>query len=250
MVVEAEWARVVSAQCTASKSLASDRGSPRTGSSTAALPGGLCTDLHASGNGRLLRMHGGQVVMSRIVAVVVLVPVMLVPVMFAPAVPAGGAPRSVPHGTTGTFLPALPPAAPGGAWAWPLPQPHTMTRPFEAPQTQYSAGHRGIDIAAAAGTRVYAAADGVVSFAGVVAGRPLLSIAHPGELVSSIEPVQALVANGEHVSVGQQVGLVAVGGHCSNACLHLGVRLHGQYVSPLLLLGGIPRAVLLPLGGD
>jgi murein DD-endopeptidase MepM/ murein hydrolase activator NlpD len=199
-------------------------------------------------------MHGGQVVMSRIVAAVVLVPVMLVlmlvPVMFAPAVPAGGAPRSVPHGTTGASLPAAPPAARGGAWAWPLPQPHTVTRPFEAPQTRYSAGHRGIDIAAAAGTRVYAAAEGVVSFAGVVAGRPLLSIAHPGDLVWSIEPVQALVANGEHVSVGQQVGMVAVGGHCSNACLHLGVRLHGQYVSPLLLLGGIPRAVLLPLGGD
>jgi murein DD-endopeptidase MepM/ murein hydrolase activator NlpD len=183
---------------------------------------------------------------------VMLVPVMLVlvPVMFAPAVPADGAPRSVPHGTTGAALPAPRPAAPGDAWVWPLPEPHTVTRPFEAPQTQYSAGHRGIDIAAAAGTRVYAAAAGVVSFAGVVAGRPLLSIAHPGELVSSIEPVQALVANGEHVSAGQQVGMVAVGGHCSNACLHLGVRLHGQYVSPLLVLGGISRAVLLPLGGD
>jgi murein DD-endopeptidase MepM/ murein hydrolase activator NlpD len=125
-----------------------------------------------------------------------------------------------------------------------------VSRAFEAPQTQYSAGHRGIDIAAAPGTPVYAAAAGVVSFAGVVAGRPLLSIAHPGELVSSIEPVQALVANGEHVSAGQQVGMVAVGGHCSSACLHFGVRLHGQYVSPMLLLGGIPRAVLLPLGGD
>ena len=29
---------------------------------------------------------------------------------------------------------------------------------------------------------------------------------------------------------------------------HLGVRLHGEYVSPMLLFGGIPRAVLLPLG--
>jgi murein DD-endopeptidase MepM/ murein hydrolase activator NlpD len=197
-------------------------------------------------------MHGGQVVMSRIVAAVmlapvILVPVMLVPVMFAPAVPAGG----VPHSATGASLLALRPAAArSAAWVWPLPQPHTVSRPFEAPQTPYSAGHRGIDIAAAPGTPVYAAAAGVVSFAGVVAGRPLLSIAHPGELVSSIEPVQALVANGEHVSAGQQVGMVAVGGHCSSACLHFGVRLHGQYVSPMLLLGSIPRAVLLPLGGD
>jgi murein DD-endopeptidase MepM/ murein hydrolase activator NlpD len=199
-------------------------------------------------------MHGGQVVMSRIVAAVMPVPVMLV-LMLAPAVPAGGVPRgvprSVPHGATGASLLALRPAAArSGAWLWPLPQPHTVSRPFEAPQTQYSAGHRGIDIAAAPGTPVYAAAAGVVSFAGVVAGRPLLSIAHPGELVSSIEPVQALLANGEHVSAGQQVGMVAVGGHCSTACLHFGVRLHGQYVSPMLLLGGIPRAVLLPLGGD
>jgi hypothetical protein len=27
------------------------------------------------------------------------------------------------------------------------------------------------------------------------------------------------------------------------------VRVHGRYVSPLLFLGGVPRAVLLPLVG-
>jgi murein DD-endopeptidase MepM/ murein hydrolase activator NlpD len=135
-----------------------------------------------------------------------------------------------------------------GTWAWPLPLPHAVTRAFEAPQSRFSAGHRGIDIAAAPGSPVYAAAPGEVSFVGVVVDRPLLSIVHSGDLVSSSEPVQALVAEGEHVRAGQQIGIVATGGHCSMVCLHFGVRLHGQYVSPMLVLGGIQRAVLLPLG--
>jgi hypothetical protein len=45
------------------------------------------------------------------------------------------------------------------------------------------------------------------------------------------------------------VGTVATGGHCEGSCIHFGVRLHGEYVSPLLYLAGVPRAVLLPLVG-
>ncbi|WP_443208538.1 hypothetical protein [Salinibacterium sp. PAMC 21357] len=35
-------------------------------------------------------------------------------------------------------------------------------------------------------------------------------------------------------------------GHCTRPCLHFGVRVEGEYVSPLNYLSGIPRAVLLP----
>lgn len=139
-------------------------------------------------------------------------------------------------------------AAAPGAWGWPLEPPHRVIRAFLAPASPYAAGHRGLDLAARAGDPVLAPGDGVVSFAGRVVDRPVLSIAHAGDLVSTVEPVDALVAAGDRVTAGQTVGVVAAGGHCGEGCLHFGVRLHGRYVSPMLLLGGIPRAVLLPSG--
>ena len=143
------------------------------------------------------------------------------------------------------FLPEASPAL--SQWEWPVGPPHHVTRPFEAPPTPYAAGHRGIDLSAQSGDPVYAQADGVVSFVGVVVDRPVLSLKHDGDLISSFEPVAVVVAEGEHVVAGQLVGLISIGGHCSARCIHFGVRLHGQYVSPLLYLVGIPRAVLLPL---
>lgn len=133
-------------------------------------------------------------------------------------------------------------------WGWPTGPPHQLLRPFEAPLTRYSAGHRGIDVAAVAGAPVFAASDGVVSFSGTVVDRPVLSVKHDGGLVSSIEPVAATVAAGDVVRAGDIVGAVASGGHCDGRCVHFGVRLHGEYVNPLALLAAVQRAVLLPLG--
>ncbi|MGD8167402.1 murein hydrolase activator EnvC family protein [Herbiconiux sp. P16] len=115
-----------------------------------------------------------------------------------------------------------------------------------APATKYSAGHRGTDLATAPGTSVLAPRDGVVAFAGAVAGRPVVSIDHLGDYRSSVEPVVATVAVGDAVRRGQVIGTVGTGGHCAAECLHFGVRLHGDYVNPRGLIGGIPRAVLLP----
>lgn len=131
-------------------------------------------------------------------------------------------------------------------WQWPRGLPVTVTGAFVAPPTPYSAGHRGIDLSAPPGTAVLAPFEGTVSFTGVVVDRPVITIDHAGDLRSSFEPVEASVAVGERVSAGQQIGTVAMGGHCSLDCFHFGVRVHGQYLSPLVLLGGVPRAVLLP----
>ncbi|WP_255447643.1 murein hydrolase activator EnvC [Schumannella sp. 10F1B-5-1] len=135
-----------------------------------------------------------------------------------------------------------------GGWLWPVAAPHPVVNPYAAPPTPYSAGHRGIDIGAAAGSPVLAPADGVVHFAGVVVDRPLVSIDHGGGVLSSLEPVEPLVAKGDAVVRGQVIGTLQPG-HCGDsACVHLGVRVDGEYVSPLLWLGGVPRAVLLPTG--
>jgi murein DD-endopeptidase MepM/ murein hydrolase activator NlpD len=139
-------------------------------------------------------------------------------------------------------------ALPADRWEWPVAPPVRLVEPFRAPPTPYSAGHRGIDLAAPPGTVVRAAADGVIAFAGPVAGRGVLSIDHGDGVVSAIEPVAASVAVGDRVLAGEAVAVTAEGGHCDGACAHFGVRVHGEYVSPLLFLGGLPRAVLLPLG--
>ncbi|GAA3602030.1 murein hydrolase activator EnvC family protein [Agrococcus terreus] len=132
-----------------------------------------------------------------------------------------------------------------GAWLWPVP-PGPVDRPFEAPAHAYGPGHRGVDLAASPGDAVLAPVDGVVRFAGPVAGRPVLSIEHGGGLVSSFEPVEASVAAGDAVMRGQRVGTL-LAGHDGGTALHLGARLHGAYVDPLPLLGR-ERPVLLPLG--
>ncbi len=79
--------------------------------------------------------------------------------------------------------------------------------------------------------------------------RPVLSIDHGGGYISSFEPVETILEVGAAVSAGTEVGLTAPGnGHCEASCLHWGVRLHGEYINPLLLTGDLEPSVLLPLG--
>lgn len=135
-------------------------------------------------------------------------------------------------------------AAGTGSWAWPVDPSRSVVRPFVAPATPYSAGHRGLDIGVRGGD-LRAPSAGTVRFAGVVVDRPVLSIDHGGGVISSYEPVVASVSAGDAVSRGQLVGEI-VSGHCASACVHVGVRVDGRYVSPLLFFGELPRSVLLP----
>ena len=131
----------------------------------------------------------------------------------------------------------------GARWSWPVAGAHPVIRPFVAPATAYAAGHRGIDIAAKGD--VLAPADGIVHFVGFVVDRPVLSISHAGGVISSYEPVVSSLHVGDTVTRGEVIGQV-LAGHCADSCLHFGVRIDGQYVSPMLFLGGIPYSVLLP----
>ena len=141
------------------------------------------------------------------------------------------------------------PAAGGSDWAWPIPDPHVVVREWQAPADDYSAGHRGVDIAASAGAPVTAPESGTVRFAGRVVDRPVLSIEHSGGLVSSYEPVETTLKKGDQVARGQRIGTVASASasHCAESCLHLGVRRDGRYLSPMLLLAPPARAILLPV---
>ena len=130
-------------------------------------------------------------------------------------------------------------------WVWPAAE-FRLVRGYEAPAHEYGRGHRGIDLDPQDDAAIRAPAGGVVAFSGSVAGRGVLTIDHGDGLVTTLEPVSASRRPGEKVSRGEQIAALATGGHSSPGTVHFGVRLEGLYINPLLLLGGVPRAVLLP----
>ena len=143
------------------------------------------------------------------------------------------------------------PVAPAWAdtWRWPLDGPPAVPRPFEAPAHRYAAGHRGADLASAPGTPVRAAGDGVVSYAGLVAGRGVVVVEH-GDLRTTYEPVTAVVDVGTPVAAGEVVGRLETGhaGCPVLACLHWGLRRGEDYLDPVRLVAPGPVR-LLPLDG-
>lgn len=132
------------------------------------------------------------------------------------------------------------------AWQPPV-APLQTIRGFEPPAADWAPGHRGVDLAAAPGQPVHAPADGVIAFAGRVAGKPVVTIDHGAGLRTTFEPVTAVFDTGRRVSRGTVIGRLAptaeAGGHCAGRCLHWGARIHDTYVDPLRLLR---RIVLKP----
>ncbi|MFJ4245976.1 M23 family metallopeptidase [Streptomyces iakyrus] len=131
---------------------------------------------------------------------------------------------------------------PAMARTWPVGLRPRVLRGWEPPATVYGPGHRGVDLAAPAGTPVRAVTAGRVSFAGRVAGKGVVSVDLTGTgdppLRTTYEPVTATVEKGEEVDPGEVIGTVAASGsHCSAApCVHWGLRRGEVYLNPLSLL--------------
>jgi murein DD-endopeptidase MepM/ murein hydrolase activator NlpD len=136
---------------------------------------------------------------------------------------------------------------PGQTWVLPLPGEPMVVHGFDPPAQRWSAGHRGVDLAAADGAAVRAAGAGVVGYAGLVAGVPVVTVVH-GELRTTYQPVRATVRPGQAVTAGARLGRLRLpGGHCApTACLHWGLLRATTYLDPMTLLGRGPP-VLLPL---
>jgi murein DD-endopeptidase MepM/ murein hydrolase activator NlpD len=128
-------------------------------------------------------------------------------------------------------------AAPAyGSYGWPVQGP--VLRPFQPPAGPYGAGHRGIDIAVPAGTPVRAAADGVVAFAGLVAGERFVSVDHPDGVRTTYSWLGGIeVVRGAPVARGAILGRTGQG-HPGvvPAHLHFGARYAGTYLDPMVLL--------------
>jgi murein DD-endopeptidase MepM/ murein hydrolase activator NlpD len=97
-----------------------------------------------------------------------------------------------------------------------------------------------VDLPGSPGQPVYAAGAATVVFAGALAGRPVVSLAHPGGLRTSYERVRAAVRAGQRVTAETVIGELEAGhaGCRAVACLHWGA----------MLGSGVGRRVRRPAG--
>jgi murein DD-endopeptidase MepM/ murein hydrolase activator NlpD len=137
----------------------------------------------------------------------------------------------------------LPTSDPG--WQWPLRPPPKVLRGFDPPAHPWEPGHRGVDLSASPGERVYASGPGRVTFARDLAGRGVVTVDH-GRLRTTYLPVRPSVRPGQVVKAGSRIGVIEnILGHCGQStCLHWGLRQGVTYLDPLMLLGRAPVRLL------
>ncbi len=103
-----------------------------------------------------------------------------------------------------------------------------------------AAFHPGLDLPAATGTPVHAAAVGRVTFAGPTTGGygNLVVVTHAEGVETMYAHLSRIVAyRGEAVTVGTLVGLVGATGETTGPHLHFEVRVRGAAVDPLPAFG-------------
>ncbi len=98
--------------------------------------------------------------------------------------------------------------------------------------------HAGLDLAVNRGTSVEASATGVVSFAGRSGGYGnLVVIQHSdGRETRYAHLERPLVAEGDRVAAGQQIGLSGSTGRSTGPHLHFEIRENGKVLNPLSIL--------------
>ncbi|WP_370567276.1 peptidoglycan DD-metalloendopeptidase family protein [Deinococcus sp. DB0503] len=125
----------------------------------------------------------------------------------------------------------------GGSLVWPLRRYRITSRYGEADiDFHKQVFHGGVDLAAPAGTPVYAAAAGLVTESGYGAyGMNVYTVQGNSTLVYGHLSRTAVTA-GQTVQPGDLIGEVGCTGICTGPHLHFEIRLAGQTVDPLVLL--------------
>ncbi|MSZ44163.1 MAG: peptidoglycan DD-metalloendopeptidase family protein, partial [Actinobacteria bacterium] len=130
-------------------------------------------------------------------------------------------------------------------------EPH---RKFRQPETDWGAGHRGVDYLVGETETLVSPTASVVQFAGLVFGRPVVVLRHADGLSSEVEPACLAkdIAVGKSLKAGEPFANVCFGpkdGHCEGVCLHWGVRTATRgYLSPERFTGELTLSRLQPLG--
>lgn len=139
-------------------------------------------------------------------------------------------------------------------WSWPTAKPGPIVKPFMAPKTEYSQGHRGIDLNTKISAGVFSPEDGYVIYSQVLGSRSLVSIEHPNGFRSEFEPVCSSFKKGDSVKRGELVGVVCTPAtnyvwHCElPPCLHFSLRSELGYLSPEIAYGEIQLSRLKSFG--
>ena len=134
-------------------------------------------------------------------------------------------------GGTGTSIPSG-----GGNWCRPCSYVY-MSSPFgfrQSPTTGASTYHQGVDLAAPAGTPIYASRGGVVTTASYSNSAGYYVTINHGDGFSSIymHMTNYVVSSGTAVSQGQLIGYVGSTGISTGNHLHFGIAYNGAYVNP------------------
>ena len=124
----------------------------------------------------------------------------------------------------------------GGRFIWPVNGP--ITSPF-CERRAWEACHPGIDIGVPSGTPIRAAGTGTVAIAGWVGGYGNYTCINHGGGFSTCYGHQSRieVSVGQHVTVGQIIGLSGCTGLCFGPHLHFEVRINGAVTNPVNYLG-------------
>ena len=133
----------------------------------------------------------------------------------------------------------------------PLPGGLTVMSPFGPrfhPLLHAMMQHTGIDLSASCGTPIYAAASGTVIYAGISdswGGRVIIEHPNldPTPLRTAYGHMSVMYARqGDHVTQGQQIGLVGTTGWSTGCHLHFDVVKGGGYINPAPYLSGMGAA--------
>lgn len=121
---------------------------------------------------------------------------------------------------------------------------------FSAPQSDYGAGHRGIDFKSSIGAYITSPVSGILSQVARVSYRDVITVQENDGPRASFEPVCTHLKQYSRVSRGQVIGRVCTPApeyvwHCE-LCVHFSARQSGQYLNPLLLTGHYKASVLKP----
>ena len=123
-------------------------------------------------------------------------------------------------------------------FVWPCPSSSRITSAFgsrTSPTEGASSNHQGIDIGAASGSDIIAAADGTVTIStySYSAGNYIMLNHGGGVSTVYMHCSRLAVSAGKQVTKGQVIGYVGSTGISTGAHLHFGVTKNGSYVNPL-----------------
>ena len=124
----------------------------------------------------------------------------------------------------------------GGTWLRPCSYVY-MSSPFglrQSPTSGASTFHKGVDLAAPAGTPIYASRAGVVTIATYSNSAGYYVTINHGDGYSSIymHMTNYVVSAGSAVSAGQLIGYVGSTGISTGNHLHFGIAYNGAYINP------------------